>query len=57
MIKAGVPTVPGSEGPLPEDAKEIVRVARKSAIRDHQGSAAAAAGGCASFIRGGAAHP
>ena len=29
MIKAGVPTVPGSEGPLPEDAKEIVRVARK----------------------------
>jgi acetyl-CoA carboxylase biotin carboxylase subunit len=29
MVKAGVPTVPGSEGPLPEDAKEIVRVARK----------------------------
>src|SRR5882724_3266082 len=29
MIKAGVPTVPGSEGSLPEDAKEIVRVARK----------------------------
>src|SRR3977135_2198930 len=29
MVKAGVPTVPGSEGPLPEDPKEIVRVARK----------------------------
>jgi acetyl-CoA carboxylase biotin carboxylase subunit len=29
IVKAGVPTVPGSEGPLPEDAKEIVRVARK----------------------------
>jgi len=29
MIKAGVPTVPGSEGALPEDPKEIVRVARK----------------------------
>src|SRR3954463_14135666 len=29
MVKAGVPTVPGSEGSLPEDPKEIVRVARK----------------------------
>ena len=29
MIKTGVPTVPGSEGALPEDPKEIVRVARK----------------------------
>jgi len=29
MIKAGVPTVPGSEGALPEDSKEIVRIARK----------------------------
>ena len=29
MTKAGVPTVPGSEGALPEDTKEIVRVARK----------------------------
>src|SRR5213595_645971 len=29
MIKAGVPTVPGSEGALPEDGKEIVRIARK----------------------------
>jgi len=29
MLKAGVPCVPGSEGALPEDAKEIVRVARK----------------------------
>src|SRR3954467_9847436 len=29
MVKAGVPTVPGSEGALPEDAKEVVRIARK----------------------------
>ncbi|HXZ92520.1 MAG TPA: acetyl-CoA carboxylase biotin carboxylase subunit [Burkholderiales bacterium] len=29
MRKAGVPCVPGSEGSLPEDPKEIVRVARK----------------------------
>jgi acetyl-CoA carboxylase biotin carboxylase subunit len=29
MQKAGVPTVPGSEGALPEDPKEIVRIARK----------------------------
>jgi len=29
MNKAGVPTVPGSEGALPDDGKEIVRVARK----------------------------
>jgi acetyl-CoA carboxylase biotin carboxylase subunit len=29
MIKAGVPCVPGSEGALPDDPKEIVRVARK----------------------------
>ena len=29
MIKAGVPTVPGSEGALGEDPKEIIRVARK----------------------------
>ncbi len=29
MEKAGVPCVPGSEGALPEDAKEIVRMARK----------------------------
>jgi acetyl-CoA carboxylase biotin carboxylase subunit len=29
MSKAGVPTVPGSEGALPEDPKEIVRIARK----------------------------
>jgi acetyl-CoA carboxylase biotin carboxylase subunit len=28
MIKAGVPCVPGSEGALPEDAKEVVRIAR-----------------------------
>jgi acetyl-CoA carboxylase, biotin carboxylase subunit len=29
MLKAGVACVPGSEGALPDDAKEIVRVARK----------------------------
>ncbi|HEY5635935.1 MAG TPA: acetyl-CoA carboxylase biotin carboxylase subunit [Burkholderiales bacterium] len=29
MVKAGVPTVPGSEGALPEDPKEVVRVARR----------------------------
>jgi len=29
MAKVGVPTVPGSEGALPEDSKEIVRIARK----------------------------
>jgi acetyl-CoA carboxylase biotin carboxylase subunit len=29
MLKAGVPCVPGSDGALPEDAKEIVRIARR----------------------------
>src|SRR3981189_1819251 len=29
MVKAGVPTVPGSEGALGEDPKEVVKVARK----------------------------
>jgi acetyl-CoA carboxylase biotin carboxylase subunit len=29
MVKAGVPTVPGSEGALPDDPKEIMRIARK----------------------------
>jgi acetyl-CoA carboxylase biotin carboxylase subunit len=28
MAKAGVPCVPGSEGELPEDSKEVVRIAR-----------------------------
>jgi len=28
MIKAGVPCVPGSEGALPDDPKEVVRIAR-----------------------------
>ena len=28
MIKAGVPCVPGSEGALPDDPKELVRIAR-----------------------------
>ena len=30
MLKAGVPCVSGSEGALPEDPKEIVRIARKT---------------------------
>ncbi|AEK60611.1 acetyl-CoA carboxylase, biotin carboxylase subunit [Collimonas fungivorans] len=29
MIRAGVPCVPGSEGALPDDPKEIVKIARK----------------------------
>ena len=29
MIKAGVPCVPGSDGALPEDPKEIVQIARR----------------------------
>lgn len=29
MIKAGVPCVPGSDGALPDDSKEIIRIARK----------------------------
>ena len=29
MIKAGVPCVPGSEGALPEDSKEIIRIAKQ----------------------------
>jgi acetyl-CoA carboxylase biotin carboxylase subunit len=29
MIKTGVPCVPGSEGALPEDPKEVIRIARK----------------------------
>src|SRR5271156_6545478 len=28
MIKAGVPCVPGSEGVLPDDPKELIRIAR-----------------------------
>ena len=38
MIKAGVPCVPGSEGALPDDPKEIVRIARGDRLPgDHQG--------------------
>ena len=38
MIKAGVPCVPGSEGALPEDPKEIVEIARRDRLSgDHQG--------------------
>lgn len=29
MIKSGVPVVPGSDGPLPEDEKEALRIARE----------------------------
>ncbi len=29
MIKAGVPVVPGSDGALPDDPQEVVRIARK----------------------------
>jgi acetyl-CoA carboxylase biotin carboxylase subunit len=29
MVKAGVPTVPGSDGALPEDAKAAIRIARE----------------------------
>jgi len=29
MLKAGVPCVPGSEGALPDDPKEVVKIARK----------------------------
>ena len=29
MREAGVPVVPGSDGPLPEDPKEIIRIARE----------------------------
>ncbi len=29
MIKAGVPVVPGSEGALPDEPQEIVKIARK----------------------------
>jgi acetyl-CoA carboxylase biotin carboxylase subunit len=29
MIKAGVPCVPGSEGAIPDDPKEVVRIARQ----------------------------
>ena len=30
MVKAGVPTVPGSEGALPEDPKEMLRMGRET---------------------------
>ncbi len=29
MLKAGVPVVPGAEGPLPEQAAEVVKIARR----------------------------
>ena len=50
MIKAGVPCVPGSEGALPDDPKEVVRLRpRSSATRSSSRRRAAAAGAaCAS---------
>jgi acetyl-CoA carboxylase biotin carboxylase subunit len=33
MKAAGVPCVPGSEGALPDDPKEIVKIAARSATR------------------------
>ena len=35
MIATGVPCVPGSEGALPDDAKEIVRIARQVKLSGH----------------------
>ncbi len=35
MIKAGVPCVPGSEGALPDDPKEIIRAARSGRLPGH----------------------
>src|SRR3546814_6218296 len=35
MKQAGVPTVPGSDGPLPEDEKEALRIAREVRSEEH----------------------
>jgi acetyl-CoA carboxylase biotin carboxylase subunit len=35
MMRSGVPCVPGSEGALPEDPKEIVRIARSVGLPGH----------------------
>ena len=35
MIKAGVPCVPGSEGALPDDPKEIMRIAARDRLPGH----------------------
>ncbi len=38
MIKAGVPCVPGAEGPLPDDPKEVVQPGPRDRLPgDHQG--------------------
>ena len=50
MIRAGVPCVPGSDGALPDDPKEIIQTAsatRSSSMRP----AAVAAAACASCTR------
>ena len=50
MIEAGVPVVPGSEGALPDDPQEIVRIGRevgyRSSSRPRAAAAAAACGWC-----------
>ena len=52
MIKAGVPCVPGAEGVLPEDPKEVVRLAGSPAIRSSSRRRAAEEdAGCASCTR------
>jgi len=43
MIKAGVPTVPGSEGALPDDPALIKRIARTVGYRSSSRLPAAAA--------------
>jgi acetyl-CoA carboxylase biotin carboxylase subunit len=37
MTKAGVPCVPGSVGALPDDSKEVIKLARESNTGDHRG--------------------
>jgi acetyl-CoA carboxylase, biotin carboxylase subunit len=49
MIRAGVPCVPGSEGALPDDPKEIIRIARTVGYPVIiKASASAAGAACAS---------
>ena len=35
MLKAGVPCVPGSEGALPEEPAEMIKLAREVKLPDH----------------------
>ena len=50
MIKTGVPCVPGSEGALPDDPKEIVKIARQ--VGYPVIVKAAGGGGTARYARG-----